>query len=230
MDYSKHTQFDLVCDNISMSNLKIKRGLDVFRKYQQYFSPRKIVVQFYDYPDATGVLMINIKNFFNIFNKYKSDFEQILGREITAEKLLAQITESDDFANALKDHEAIFGILLGYGRTNAWLFHNRSMMMLKLDQFDLSLKKKALLDKQIAEINQRLRLFNINPNSRNSLEDKDFSIPKKPPIPLPHFMADSNSFETKELKEKYEKDRANMMSVFAKQSILVVTLQQLMGE
>jgi hypothetical protein len=219
--YSKSITFDITYDDLTISNIKIKRGLEVFRKYQHFFPSRKFVFHFYDHLDDLIVLLINKSNLSHAFNKYKSDFEQILGPEITSKKLLAQIAESDDFGEVIKNHQALLGILLGYGRNNAWLFYNRTMAFYGLDKFDPSLKRTALLEKKIAELNQQLQPFSTDQSSLKSFL-------KKPLIELPHFMADSNSLETKELKERYEKDREKIRKTFSKQNITEITLQQLM--
>jgi hypothetical protein len=105
---------------------------------------------------------------------------------------------------------------------NAWLFHHRSIIRRKLEKFDSYIKRRDLLEKEFAEMSLQLTAFSTDPPRRPVL--------KKHSIPLPGFGADPNSLETKELKEKYGKDRERMIEIFTKQGFLEAVLQQLMNE
>ena len=85
------------------------------------------------------------------------------------------------------------------------------------------MKRKDFLEKKFIEINQKMAFFS---------EDTYYwkSIVKRPRIPLPHFMVDPDSLETKELKEQYRKERDNMKRIFAKPGFVEATLQQLMDK
>lgn len=221
--YSKTTSFNVLCDGLTISDIKIRQGLEVFRKYQLFFQSNNFIIIFYDYPNDLDILLINKKTFSLIFNRYKNDFEQVLGPQITDENLLTHFAESDELGDAIKNHQALLGILLGYGRNNAWLFHNRTTAERGLDEFNLCSKKQALLEKKITEINQKLKFFSIDPPNHKSFLKRSL-------IELPHFMADSSSIETKELKETYEKDREKMKNIFAKQNLIEATFQQLIDK
>jgi hypothetical protein len=77
----------------------------------------------------------------------------------------------------IKDHEALLGILLGFGRNNAWLFHNKRRVMRELDEFGFPLKRTDLLEKELAEINRQMDCFGPDLPYRTS-------VLKKPYIPL----------------------------------------------
>ena len=78
--YEKYVlPFNVSYDYVSASNLKIKKGLEVFKKYQHFFSSSNIDMRFFDDPEDLVLVMINKKNFLHVFNKYQSDFKQVFG-------------------------------------------------------------------------------------------------------------------------------------------------------
>jgi hypothetical protein len=65
------------------------KGFEVFKKYLHLFSSRNIVVRLFGNPEEPIIVMVNKENLLNVLNKYKSDFEQVLGLEITSDNFLA---------------------------------------------------------------------------------------------------------------------------------------------
>lgn len=222
--YEKYVlPFNVSYDYVSASNLKIKKGLEVFKKYQHFFSSSNIDMRFFDDPEDLVLVMINKKNFLHVFNKYQSDFKQVFGPKINGEDYLSQfIGKGDHRENAIKN-EAILGMILGYGKGNALLFHKKRTLMRELKGFNLSLKQRRSREEELAEINQHFGRFSLDlPRMK--------PFPKKLFIPLPGFVADPDSEETQELKERYGKDRKKMMKIFAKRGFLEATLHQLMDK
>ncbi len=203
--------------SLSLTHLKIRRGFEVFRKYQQYFSSAKIGVQLYVFPEDSSatIVFINKLNCLRTFNEYEKDFKQILGEQITSEEFLHKIVKSD-IGNAIKDHEALLGILLGYGRDNAWLFYERKNALARLHEFNLSLKKQDSLRKKLIEM-RSLESFSraVNPCK---------SCLKKTCVELPHFMANPYSLETQTLRQTYENDRQKIGKILNKKSYLEALL------
>lgn len=218
--YSYFTPFNVRFHGMTMSHLKFRKGFDVFRKYEHYYSSPNIIVQFFNDEDGPSITMINKKNFFNTFNQHKSDFEQILGPEITSENAWAQITNVDNIECALMEHEALLGILLGFGRSNAWLFHNRRMAQQRLYEFDSPIKRMDLIEDEISTLDQQLQPFHTSSFDQKTVLKKSF-------VSLPDFAADPSSQETQELREKYGKEREKIMRIVAEKNLLEVTLEQL---
>jgi hypothetical protein len=223
-DFEKPTSyyFSDVC--LSPLSLKASKGLQIFKKNQHLFSSGNIIVRFSEDEEATYVLMINKKNLLNTLKEHINDFKQILGPAATVESLFTQITDRDySFVDAVKDHDALVGILLGYGRNNAWLFHRKNTLRHKLREFKPPIKRDESLEKEFTEIVKKTTSFT------NEAREYKYIL-KSPRIPLLHFMVDPLSLETKSLLEQYEKERKEMRRLFAKRNYVEATLEQLMDK
>ncbi len=203
--------FNLSYDCVSKSRIKKWKGLEVFRKLFPLFSSRSVIVQINDYPAGIEILILNKKNIINVFQKCRDDFEQVLGKGITLEKFMAEI-ERGEFWDAIKCHEALLGILLGYGRNNSWLYYKMRLLSAKLEEFPLSLEKQESLQIEFTRLKEQLgsfcseRVFPISFTQRNYFS-------------LPRFRAELNSLETRELREQYENDREKIKRILDKHSL-----------
>jgi hypothetical protein len=222
--FEKLSRFTISHDYRSALNLKIIKGFELLKKNQYLFSCSNIIVYFDEDESNLFILMINKKNLLKTLEESIDDFRQVLGSETTVKSLFTRIIGGEEYlADVIKNHEALLGILLGYGRNNAWLFHEYGTICRRLSRFEPPMKGDSLLEKRFNEINQKTGGF-----SEDFQECK--YILKSPYISLPHFMADFNSLETKKLKESYEKERENMKKLFAKQNYVEATLLKLMDE
>jgi len=220
-NFEKSIPFNFLYDCVSELNFEISQGLGVFKKQQHLFSSGNILVRFDEDADNSYLLMINRKNLLNTLEEHIDDFKQVLGPKITTESLFAQITGKEYLADVIKNHEALLGILLGYGRNNSWLFHQKKTISLRLNGSKPPSKRDNFLEKEFAEIVQKTTFFSEDNHERKY-------ILKNPRIPLLHFMADPNTKETKQLKEQYGKEREEMKNRFSKRSFVEATLEQLM--
>lgn len=218
--FSKSLPLNISHDGASFAHLTLKKGAEVFKKYQRCFSSQKFLTQIHENEDDLILILINKKNFRRTFNKYKKDFQQILGASITNKRLLSIIMKNEDFGDAINNHEALLGILLGYGRDNAWMFHHKKLILRKLRSFDISLREHGLLEKEIANINEQLKPFS------DEVAEKSSAL-KKVDVSLPHFMAILNSEETQQLKKKYENDRKKIKKNLADQNTIDAILNRI---
>lgn len=202
-------------------DFKAAKGFEVFKKYQHLFSSDNIIVRLDEDEEGCSVLMINKKNLLKTLKEHIHDFKLVLGPQVTIESLFAQITRKDHLADVVNHHEALFGILLGYGRNNAWLFHEKGALLHRLNSFIPPQKRDNSLEKMYAETVAKTTFF-----SEDAHEYK--YILKSPRLPLLHFVADPSSAETKMIKEQYSKERENMRKLFARQGFVEATLQLLM--
>lgn len=222
-NFSKSLPFKYTYEFVSKLNFEINKGLEIFKKNQHLFSSSNIIVHLEEDDDYSYLFMINKKNLLKTLNEHIEDFKLVLGPKTTTESLFIQITENigkDAFFKAIGQHEASLGILLGYGRNNAWLFHQKKTLLLKLNTLKPPLKWDSSLEKAFAQIIQKTSSFCQEPPVWRYLLIT-------PRIHLPHFMADPNSLETKKLKERYEKERVDIKKLFAKQDYVEATLQRL---
>lgn len=160
------------------------------------------------------------KNLQRNLKEHINDFQQVLRQEATAESLFARLTGNEDLVEVVNSHQALLGILLGYGRENAWLFYQKDKLR-SMSRFAPPMKKDDSIDKQLAQIVQKADSFS------EDLHEWKYIL-KCPRLPLPHFMADPNSLETKKLKKRYEKERQKMKKLFAQENYVEATLQKLM--
>lgn len=208
------------------SDFDINKGLKVFRRHENLFSSENIIVHFSEDAEMIDFLMINKRNLLKTLQEHIDDFKQVLGSEITPESLFTQLTEMNeihDLFDVIDNHAALFGILLGYGRENSWLFHQKSMLFRKMNQFKPPLKQDSSLEEKFAEIDRKGEPFNDIPREGKY-------ILQSPLIPLPQFMAVPTSLETKKLKKKYKREREEIKKIFAKQGLIEGTFEQLMEE
>jgi len=209
----------LVSQNILLWNLNVKKGAEIFRKYQHLFSMKNCQMLFIEKEDETEIVFINKKNFSRTFNKHQRDFQTILGSRISSKKLLRQmIDEKDVMGSTLHEHEGLLGILLGYGKHNAWMFHRRNELHRALHQFSLSSIRLhpsmgfASIEEELKTIEDALQLFTNKQSSPLVF------------LRLPTFMADAEASETKKLKKKYIKQRKHIADIYNKDSNFLITI------
>ena len=106
----------------------------------------------------------------------------------------------------MKHNNLLIGILFGYGRHNALLFKKRC-------DFYKELPKRR------AECPYKLQMFNTTELSLNHLM-----------LDLPHFAADLEHPETKQLKQKYLLQRREILKHYESGNFLEITLEQLCRE
>ncbi len=218
------SSFSWGSDFLSPLNLEERKGLEVFKKMQPLFLSKNIIVNITEDNEYLYLKMINKKNLLRTLRENIEDFKQVLGDETTVEQLFDRITAGKDHLyNILNGHQALFGILLGFGRSNSWLFHKKDTIYKKLNAFTQPQKRDDSLQKILDEIQKNTTGF-------NDVSDERKYILKNPQLLLlPGFMVDPNSLETRQLREMYEKDRQYMKSIFSKQNFVEATLTVLMN-
>ena len=94
---------------------------------------------------------VNVAKFLEVVNDNIDLFQKVLGKEWTAKKLLHEFKTSDhSVSEILHHHEALIGILLGYGRQNSLFFEFRDQCWKELEaptQVPFQQKKKQFLPK-----------------------------------------------------------------------------------
>lgn len=182
-----------------------QRGIKAWEKYQHLFPSNhfRLIVKKAQKPgDTTTVILIRKSAFESTVLKYRQDFETTLRQKVSPEGLLADFYNRG-FGEALDHHPALLGILLGYGRNNAWHYFN-----------------------WIESKRQR-----PSKSERNNFVPLPFSKAPHPhlelSILLPGFGCDPNSEETKELRQKYGAQRHRIYEAYQGNDFLEVTLKKL---
>lgn len=108
---------------------KLGKAWESWQKYKHKFPISKFVIIGEKYPSkksgtvAIYIYIINKEKFIETINNHLSLFENILKNKINPEKFLDEIaTEKISLLKSIHHKEMLFGLLLGYGRHNAYLY------------------------------------------------------------------------------------------------------------
>ncbi|SRR5581483_6830009 len=200
--------------NYYSENQKISNGWKTWKKYRSLFPSKNFIFECNPIDDHRyEICLINKRNFLKIAEKNLENFKSILGEKITPISLLNTFQKKRTAVfNLLQKHEALFGILLGFGRNNAWMFHENRIRMgddpnREGYRFALNLSpKKYPLESAFGEHNHK----------------KCYKF-----IQLPYFLADSSSEETQMLRKKYLNQRQEIHQRYAHGDFLEVSLRQM---
>ncbi len=118
-------------DPLHIDNLRLRKGWETWEKYKDLFPSNTFVMTIRKYPytpqyDWVEIVMIHKEHFLQKIRDHIEDFRTILGDQITAEEIL-QRCQQENIHEVLHHHAGLLGTLLGYGRNNAWLFHQFSL-------------------------------------------------------------------------------------------------------
>lgn len=207
-------------------NWSLKVGLESWKKYAHLFPSRRFVIKdTTDEEDPHTILIdfINKESFITIIQSHQNDFKHVLGKLEPGDFLEKYIKENKDIFIQLKRHEALLGTLLGYGRNNAWLFHERARTYYDPYWFTLLVNPKP--GKGFCSIEEERRYYaekmqGFPPHWRlNSLRM----------LEMPGFTADLDSQETLHLLESYQMQRNKIHKIYENGNFLEETLKQYMS-
>lgn len=200
--------------------------LAVWKKYASYFPSTNFILidEPQSHPEMREFVLINKAAFIKKFEENISDFEAILGEGVTAQKLLARLEQPNaNLKTILQNHEGLLGILLGYGRNNAFIFQQRDNILRDEWMEKPPLNLRALTkpspgysstEEEFKQLHATLQLCGehcYSPLIMGSI----------------HFAADLSDRETQELMKKYTKQRGEISSVFTNGHLLEIVLAQL---
>lgn len=107
----------------SKYNRKMDLGWKTWQKYRHLFPHAFFWSEEDQASDWISIILVNEKIFDEIIIKNKKDFQVALNREeINGSQLLEEAKHTNFINKILKNHQALIGILLGYGRDNSWKF------------------------------------------------------------------------------------------------------------
>jgi hypothetical protein len=104
-------------------------GWETWLKYQHYFKNSRFSI-FTDQQcsDQMFLFIIDRKQLNHVLSKYSEDFRSVLHEEsFEANQLIERAAHKSFLKEVLHDHHGLIGTLLGYGRENAWKFHEREL-------------------------------------------------------------------------------------------------------
>lgn len=117
-------------DHIFLSNWKI------WKKYAHFPELQTTNYAFVEkeYPELFDIHFVNKKNVLSCVQDHLAAFREVLGNEITPEKVYDSIVRSDDLYEALGNSQILYGILFGFGEPNARGFHEKFVLGLDLPE------------------------------------------------------------------------------------------------
>lgn len=125
--YKKHLPFvnlSTFYDSWKKHHRVLREGWGTWLKFSQQFPSAKFMSEHSArHPEWVSILLINEERFNDIVVKNKMDFQVVLQREVVdGFQLLEEVKSRPLMSEILKSHQALMGIVLGYGRNNSWEF------------------------------------------------------------------------------------------------------------
>lgn len=193
-------------DSFSEHNRTICSGWKTWEKYQHLFPSAHLWMENPKcYPGWISILIVNEDQFNDVVNKNKRDFQDVLCREIVDGFQLIREAKNRSLTNeVLEGHQALLGIVLGYGRDNSWKFLE-------------GCKKRTPIGCVWEE-----EAFDEAPNS--TLTDYYLSL-----YSCPSFAGDPHSEESLALKTEYLLTRQRVLNYYKNRDFLEATLSLLAG-
>jgi len=193
-------------------NHRMRAGWKAWIKYQDLFPSTNLWSKAsLKYPGSVSIFILNEQSFINIINENKEDFQDVLKREIIDPvQLLKEARETSLIDTVLQEHQALIGIVLGYGRNNSWEFHKRSQKMKRF--YDVWNETE---DQQHESIQTR----------RGATDIEDCLLLES----CPSFAGYPNSDESIALKKEYLLTQREIVDYYKNKDFLEATLSLLAG-
>lgn len=198
--------------NTNFLEPKIEKYDDLFKRGYSFFNTNNFLLidqpfisdKFPTKDCVRDILILNKEAFILTIDNHSNLFEKRLGRHVTGKELLLEIESGKNvLSEVLSDDEFLWGLLLGYGKKNAELYAEREEIIDICNSKNLK-KEKTHLTGFSNEYYLHL-------------------------IPLPMFLCDKDSIETKTIKHKYLKTQEKVFEVYTSSSFLDLILNQLQG-
>lgn len=197
---AKHIDVLYLFSDDALSNQQIKKGWNVWKKQSQALEPDNFILRLAKnplYPSMSMLVLINKTLVLDCVEKNITLFRQALGENINPDEVLFNLETKDSILqDALKNHEELFGILLGYGTHNSLMF----------------VKTKPL--------NRYFSFASASDSSSVRLTPFNSYNPHLLFIDLPRFGADERDQETINLKNSYNKTCSELNNHCQKNSFL----------
>lgn len=196
------------------------KKITLFKKYLHLFNSDKFIFKETIIDNARRrFIFINKSLFLKTVAGHIQLFRSELGESISPESLLAEIENSNkDIMEVLHHHEGLFGILLGYGKKNALIYHRRDCIRRSLASafslpFQASDHKNTALIEEIKRLDKLLYI--------DSPSDDILLFVK------PLAFAGKKDLETKKLRCKYETAQERISNSLYGRNLLFTILQQI---
>ncbi len=197
-------------------------GWQRWTKYAHLFHSKKFILKGTNKEGYCAIDLINKERFEQIFNEYERDFQAVLGKNMTLKQLWSRYMNGNVDTGDLLDHNGLYGTLLGYGRENAWLFHQMDLIRSNVGYAGFRLHSKLSPSQGFKTIEEERDFY----KQKLQLSDPNFQYLPITFIQLPGFRADPYSDETHQLRKKYAEQRKKIAEIYQHGNFLEVTLAQ----
>lgn len=199
-------------DTLKTYHGTLRAGWKTWLKYCHLFPSATLWAENSEsHPGWISILLVNEERFNQVVSNHKKDFQDVLKREIVdGFQLLREAKNRPLMSGILKGHQALMGIVLGYGRDNSWKF-------LK------GIETKQPLECVWDETNERIpgvvqTRLNSNDNEAYLFLDS-----------CPSFAGDPHSEESLALKADYLLTKDRVVNYYKDKDFLEATLSLLAG-
>jgi hypothetical protein len=182
-------------------SLRISRGWKVWKRYQHLFQTDRLLFWSEESPWVGGVsclILADVKQCNQLAST--ADFRNV----VAAPDLFRDVGHTSFFHDTLKMHEALIGILLGFGQENAWLYYQNGQ-----------LAKWAKLP-PIGEADRGGRFYSWRYCTLQTIHMSDLGLPR--------FVGDPESEESRQLVNKYRTAREQIRRYYEGKDFLSATL------
>ena len=158
------------------------------------------------FPDSESLFFINIEMTLRTLLNYHEDFKRVLGFDFDPFQAVFEVENRDSrFWNGVIQHHVLLGILLGFGRENAWFFDWKM---------------------QYSEIEGPERSF-IKSLPRRTYEQQDILYPNPKHFGLPIFGSYGLYPNDQKLIEQYRKEQKKIKALYKNRDEVDVALDWL---
>ena len=177
--------------------LKAKKGWEAWEKIQGRFCSKKFILRKYLCDGYEFVLVANLKEIEKVYRENQAWFNAVFREKMTLDTLISCLKEESPLFQELMHNHLLVGILLGYGARNAELFSHNST---------LENKKKIPLESFSMRVHPIFYLFSK--------------------IMPPNFACDPSTEETRDLKNRYQQERKEILKRAKKDSLFTQMLAE----
>lgn len=211
---------------ISPRRIKYMKGFETWKKYEKFFPMSRFTFLYEkDERDNVLILLINKKSFIQKVRQHAQDFKTILKRETNGETLLEEGARKPLLSSVFMNHEALIGIMLGYGKDNAYFFHQRSQLGSDKEKIEFCEKfqlDSAWTDEEFEEFRKKFASVGWISSYITGSHLNDLEL-----IALPGFLAVFASPETQDLRREYLETKKAIIEYYKDKDFLETTLKLL---
>lgn len=208
--------------------IKAVRGYKTWRKYEKFFPMPKYAFFYEKLEEDPMFTLVNKNAFIQKVEQHKEDFKLILHRDVQGNELLKEGLNKPLISEVLCNHDGLIGTLLGYGRENAFLFHQRNQLGTEEEIIDFCEKHRF----QSAWTDEEFEAFRVQFLNHSWIESyvtgsymKDFRL-----MVLPGFAAVFDLPETQYLRNHYLQTKEKIIEFYKDKDFLEATLRILTSQ